>query len=774
MHPSTAWTSPGGDFSGGFSASAVVIGVGFYTWSTAQMAADVQGWLDSPTTNDGWFIIGLEPPTSNSSKRFNTRENPTGTLRPALTLDFTPPVILGGCCLPGDTCQVILSTNCSAMGGTFQGASETCMPNPCDDGACCAVDGNCSETEDETTCTTGGGSFQGVGTTCGGSSCPLNLEPFVDALPIPAVAQPVTGSPGGAATYEIAMRQVTQQLHRDLPPSTVWGYGDGPSGATYPGPTIEATANEQVTVTWINDITDDMGQPLQHYFTVDTCPHGANDQSARTVVHLHGAHAPAEFDGYPEDTFLPGAQDVYIYPNNQLPATLWYHDHALGITRLNVYLGLAGFYLVRDAFEQSLDLPSGEFEIPMLIQDKAINADGSLEYPEQWVDHFVGDQIVVNGKVWPYLDVKQGKYRFRILNGSGSRTLTLGLSESGMQFQQIGTDGGLLPDTVSLDEITLGPAERADVVLDFASFAPGTEIIMTNSAPAPFPGTPGVGVVPNVMKFIVQAGSGDTTPLPVTLRALNRIAEADAIQERDFVLRIGTDACTGTSWLINGLTWDDITEYPELGTTEIWSFINRSAMTHPMHMHLVMFQTLDRQPFQVVGEDIVTTGPPEPPAANEDGWKDTIRVPPNTITRVIAHFTDYTGKFAYHCHILEHEDHEMMRQFWAVGAVPLTVSKTLLSWGAIPGASAYDVLRGDLILLHDSAGDFSLSTEVCLINNQTATSWGIPANPGPGEGHWFLIRKLEGSMNGTYDSGTSSQIGSRDDGIDASGNDCPR
>ena len=132
-------------------------------------------------------------------------------------------------------------------------------------------------------------------------------------------------------------------------------------------------------------------------------------------MHLHGAHVQAEFDGYPEYTFLPGNQDVYTYPNSQLPATLWYHDHALGITRLNNYMGLSGMYLVRDPFEQSLDLPSGEYEIPLVIQDRSFNADGSLQYPNDWEEHFFGNTILVNGKVWPFLAVKTGKYRFRIL-----------------------------------------------------------------------------------------------------------------------------------------------------------------------------------------------------------------------------------------------------------------------------------------------------------------------------------------------------------------------
>jgi spore coat protein A len=459
------------------------------------------------------------------------------------------------------------------------------------------------------------------------------------------------------------MQQFQQQLHQDLPPTTLWGFE-----GLYPGPTIEVTRDVPITVRWINDLRDSMGNlRTQHYLPVDLCMHGPDHagNTPRTVVHLHGGHVPAAFDGYPESTFLPGEDDLYYYPNNQQSATIWYHDHALGITRLNVYMGLAAFYLVRDAFEQGLGLPSGEFEIPIVIQDRRFNPDGTLQYPATWEEHFFGDKILVNGKVWPLLNVKQGKYRFRLLNGSNSRTYTLALSNGGT-ITQIGTDGGLLPAPVPLAQLTITPGERADLILDFEGIAAGTEILLTNSAPAPYPGTPGVGVVPEVMKFVVTSESGDTTPIPPALRPIEILDENDATQFRDFVLRKQSEPCAGNFWLINDLGWDDITEYPVLGETEVWSFINQSGIVHPMHMHLVFFQILDRQPFEVIGGVITPTGPRVPPAPNEAGWKDTVQTNPMEITRVIARFEDYTGKFAYHCHILEHEDHEMMRQFEVV------------------------------------------------------------------------------------------------------------
>jgi cysteine-rich repeat protein len=597
-----SWATSGGDIDPTASAETVVGAEGaFYAWSSPRMATEVQAWVDGTTDNFGWLLLGNEVGTR-VTKRFDSRENLTASQWPRLTI-------------------------------RFQGTGSTTS----------------STTTSSTTTTT-----------------QFTLAPFVDPLPRPAIAQPVAGVPGAAASYRLAMRETVQQLHRDLPPTRVWGFGDGSTGATYPGPTIEATRGQAVTVTWVNDLRDASGAlRTTHLLPVDPCPHGAHDPTPRTVVHLHGAHAPAEFDGYPESTLLPGEEAPYTYPNQQLPATMWYHDHALGITRLNVYLGLAGLYLLRDAEERALALPAGEYEVPLVIQDRKFNLDGSLQFPAEWQEHFHGDTTLVNGKVWPYLEVKRGKYRLRLLNGSGSRTYTLALS-NGAAFTVIGSDGGLLPGPVTRTELTLGPAERSDVVVDFAGEPGGTAIRLINSAPAPFPGPPGVGVVPNVMEFRVIDLPGETAALPAALRALESIPESAAVRTREFLLRKGDDTCTGQRWSINGLRWDDITEFPELGTAEIWSFVNPSGMMHPMHMHLTMFQVLDRQPFTLENQVVVPTGSRVPPPAEEAAWKDTVRVAPGEIVRVIARFTDYKGRFAYHCHILEHEDHEMMRQFQTV------------------------------------------------------------------------------------------------------------
>ncbi|MBL8745728.1 MAG: multicopper oxidase domain-containing protein [Phycisphaerae bacterium] len=677
LFPDTFWTNAGGDFAPGASASTSV-NTGSTSWSSSGMVADVQSWVNSGATNFGWVLKGNEV-GSRTAKRFDSREHPTPSRRPVLNLTYTgAPPLSGACCLPSGDCAITLAGQCENQGGTYQGNGAGCSPNPCPPpptGGCCNPTTGACTTTTALNCAATGGVYLGDNVSCSPNPCPPGLVPFVDALPIPAVATPTTGVAGGAAHYDMVITRFTQKLHRDLPPTTVYGYA-----GTYPGPTIEAHAGQPVTVRWVNDLRSTSGQLLTtHDLLVDECLHGpdAAGPLPLTVTHLHGGHVPASSDGYPEDTFGPGSSSaVYDYPNNQRGATLWYHDHALGITRLNVYMGLAGFYLLRDATDDALNLPRGEYEIPLVIQDRSFFQDGRLKYNDIWMEHFFGDFILVNGKVWPFLNVAQGKYRFRLLNGSGSRAYTLSLS-NGRPITQIGSDGGLLGFPVPRMSVTILPGERADVVIDFAGIAPGTSVILQNSAPAPFPGEDGVGVVPNVMKFVVGSQPGHTDAVPATLSPVTPIPASTALRERPLVLRTVPFMCmhaserdfvngTGhgeTMWAINDLMWDDIVERPRLGTTEIWSWINRSNITHPMHMHLVEFQVLNRQAFTVVDGVPTPTGPIILPPPEEKGWKDTVQSPPGMITRVIAKFEHYTGLFSYHCHILEHEDNEMMRQF---------------------------------------------------------------------------------------------------------------
>ena len=662
FYPGSLWTSSGGDYLAGASATVSVGNNGTYVWSSGSMATDVQFWLDGGP-NHGWVIVGDEGQTE-TARRFDSRTNPDPGRRPVLTVDYTTTATVGACCLPSDSCVVVTAAECTVQGGSYQGDGVPCTPDPCNPilGACCFDDGTCLELT-SADCLAQSGTYQGDLTTCTADLCPLVLTPFVDALTVPPLAVPTSGTQGGVATYDITMQQFQRQLHSELPATTLWGY-DG----LFPGPTILATTDQPVTVNWINDLRDSTGSPrTDHYLTVDLCPHGAADEP-KTVVHLHGGHVPADVDGYPEHTFLPGAQETYLYPNHQQAATIWYHDHALGITRLNVMMGLAGAYVLVDSVESALNLPAGAYDLPLIIQDRKLNADGTLNYPASLQDMFFGDKVLVNGTVWPYLNVVRGKYRFRVLNGSNSRAYTLHLS-TGDPFDVIGTDGGLLAAPVTVDSLTITPGERYQIVVDFDLYSPGTEVILQNSAPAPFPGNPGEGVIPEILKFVVQGGSGGfTDDLPAALRPVPAIPESSAVVTRDLILDKQSDPCAGSEWLINGLHWDDITEYPVRGTTEIWRFVNDSGVMHPMHMHLVFFQVLDRTPIQVVGDSVVVVGPAVPVSPEEAGWKDTAPVGPNEMLRVITTFEDYLGKYAYHCHILEHEDHEMMRQFEVVAS----------------------------------------------------------------------------------------------------------
>lgn len=512
----------------------------------------------------------------------------------------------------------------------------------------------------------------------------MNLTKYVDKLPIPSVLSP-KAKINLVTYYEITMQEVMQQLHSELPPTKVWGYE-----GTYPGPTIEAAIYEKVRVKYINDLPMD-----KHLLPVDMTIHGADHgvPMVRTVVHLHGGHVAPEYDGHPDAWFTRNFEQVgskfektvYEYPNIQEATTLWYHDHAVGITRLNVYAGLAGFYIIRHKCEERLNLPKGNYEIPMVIQDRSFNDDGSLFYPTQpdppvsgvdpsIVPEFFGDTILVNGKVWPYLEVEPRKYRFRILNGSNSRFYSLQFDTDQVIWLQIGTDGGFLERPVRLNQLILAPAERADVIIDFSK-ASEQNIILVNDAPTPFPN----GVDPNpkttgqIMQFRVTLplSSKDTSSIPKYLNKVEKLEVDDAVKVRDLSLRESTDNYGRLFLLLTGRRWDyPITEKPQLNSTEIWRFINLTMDTHPMHLHLVQFQILDCQPFDVdyynQTAEIRFTGPPQLPALNERGWKDTVRANPGQITRVIARFEDFSGDYVWHCHILEHEDHEMMRPYEVV------------------------------------------------------------------------------------------------------------
>jgi spore coat protein A len=383
------------------------------------------------------------------------------------------------------------------------------------------------------------------------------------------------------------------------------------------------------------------------------------------VVHVHGARVPADSDGFPEHWSVPGSSTLFRYPNRQEAATLWYHDHTMGIERLNVYAGLLGAFLVRDPVEEALNLPSGEFEIPLMIFDRQLTADGQLYYPTSgspeapWVSEAYGDVVLMNGKIAPYLDVEARPVRFRIVNASNSRFYYLALSDC-TPLQQIGSDQGLLTRTVPSKTLTLAPAERADVVIDFRRLA-GQKLTLNSQA---F----------QLMQFRVKAvqtavAAPDT---PSVLREVKRIPASAAVRRRKLTLDTYTDPKTHMMlMLLNATYWrQPVTERPALGSTEIWEFLNLTEDTHPVHLHLVRFQVLDRQRFDVdeylSTRKVVLMSDPIAPADNESGWKDTVQAHPGLVTRIIVPFEGYPGRYVWHCHVLEHSAIEMMRPFEVV------------------------------------------------------------------------------------------------------------
>jgi spore coat protein A, manganese oxidase len=435
-------------------------------------------------------------------------------------------------------------------------------------------------------------------------------------LPILPVLPP-TSSDTTTDYYDITMQVGTKQI---VPGklTTIWGYN-----GMYPGPTIKARSERRTVIRQVNNLQESMS------------------------VHLHGGHTPPDSDGHPMDLIGPGATKTYIYPNNQVAATLWYHDHAIDVTGRHVYMGLAAFYLLSDSLEDSLPLPKGDNDIALLIQDRLFNSDGSLNYPI--TDNTVrtgvlGDTLLVNGAIQPYLEVGRRKVRFRILNGSNARIYKLALS-TGDGLIQVGSDGGLLSHPASRPAITVAPGERVDVVIDFSKYPVGTEVVLKNQNSFSTPS------LPDIMRFDVVREETDESSIPSTLRTIVRLPESSASVTRTLDLSQTFQNGRNDIWTINGKLYDPaiVDALPRLNTTEIWTLRNFSDQAHPIHIHDIEWQILD-----VDGV---------PPAPGDDGMKDTFLVPAGSVTRVIGTFTDNLGEYVSHCHILEHEDHAMMINF---------------------------------------------------------------------------------------------------------------
>jgi len=524
------------------------------------------------------------------------------------------------------------------------------------------------------------------------------LTKYVQPVPLPG-AGIVVASPSGPNRYSFSQTQIARQLHPSLPPTPLWAYDDG-SGlggqAGSFGMAVVAQSGTPLTV----DFTNNLPSTYPDWLPVDSrlAPFGSD---VRLMTHLHGGFVAADSDGNPAATplgFGPGETQRVFYTNQapQMPASLlWFHDHGLGTTRLNVFAGLAAAYIVRDEFDTGsesnpIGIPGGAYEVPLVVQDRRFNPDGTFLYPRSdvdgatWIGEYFGDTMLVNGKVWPFLDVEPRMYRFRILNGCNARILTLDVG--GPNLWQIGAEGGMWDVPVSVSRMVLAPAERADVLVDFRRFA-GQTLVMKNHKPT----RPVASPAPE-LEQVMQIRVGTTvtrngpTSIPSELPGGRKAELGRPVRTRFITLNeIDTDE---PSWFLNlnGVHFDEgpVTESPRVGTVEEWVYINMTGDTHPMHTHLVTFQVIGRTPFDVMAFEEAyeglhgvpggidpspfATGPMLPPEPDERGFKDTVKANPGFFTTIRARFElpqDVTApqRYVYHCHIVEHEDNDMMRPF---------------------------------------------------------------------------------------------------------------
>ena len=530
---------------------------------------------------------------------------------------------------------------------------------------------------------------------------------FVNPLPVPPV---LDGRNGG--TFTIDITQVNQWLGLIDPVTQqhlitkVWGYN-----GSYPVPSILARKDIPINIFWRNKLLNDNNQPLPHLLPIDRSidwafgdDHNWQSYGVPIVTHVHGGHTESASDGLPDNWYTPnfgrkgpgfikGDIAPYHYDNDQEAATIWYHDHALGVTRLNVYAGLAGYYLITDNNEANLQLtrrlPAAPYDLGLAIQDRMFTSTGQLFYPtlseEDNGEHGMlpevfGDFILVNGMTWPVLVVEPRQYRFRMLNGSDSRFYNLFLS-SGQQFIQIGSDQGLLYAPYAINQMLIAPGERKDIILDFSDPALwGQTIVLKNNAKTPYP--KGEAVDPQttgrIMAFRINKPldiNYPLTTLPATLRSQIISLQTD-LAPRKLIL-FETEDEYGRIMPILGTVEkgmlgfrDELTENPVMNATEIWELYNESEDAHPIHLHLVTMQMINRQKFVArineengKPENIRLVGQPKYPGPDEQGWKDTWVMMPGEVTKVIAKF-DRQGLYVWHCHILSHEEHDMMRPFF--------------------------------------------------------------------------------------------------------------
>ncbi len=526
------------------------------------------------------------------------------------------------------------------------------------------------------------------------------LTKYLEPVPVPG-AGIVVATPhavkSGVTRYSFTQTQIARQLHPQLPPTPLWAYDDGSGLAGQAGSfgmAVVAQTGSPVAV----DFTNRLPQTYPSWIPVDTRLTPLGNQ-VRVMTHLHGGFVAADSDGNPAITpngFGFGQTQSVYYPNQapQMPASLlWFHDHGLGATRLNVFAGLAAAYMIRDQYDtggagNANGLPHGPYEVPLVIQDRQFNPDGTFRYPTSdipgvsWIGEYFGDTMLVNGKVWPYLNVEPRLYRFRILNGCNARIMNLNIG--GARMWQIGAEGGMWDQPVPVSRLVLAPAERADVLVDFSQLAGMTTHVKNSNPPAPV-STPAphltqvmavhvTNMTPTPARIPTALVGGTRANLPVpAMKRFITLNEIEAETE-DWVLTL------------NGARFMDgaPTEAPRVGTVEDWYYINLTGDTHPMHTHLVTFQVMGRVPLDVdayaaaagsgplgvpgVDPTPYATGPMIPADPTERGFKDTVKANPGYFTIIRAKFDLPSGvkapqRFVHHCHIVEHEDNDMMRPY---------------------------------------------------------------------------------------------------------------
>ncbi|APU14353.1 MULTISPECIES: multicopper oxidase family protein [Actinoalloteichus] len=577
------------------------------------------------------------------------------------------------------------------------------------------------------------------------ASARTELTKFRDPLRIPPVLRPE-----GGELVTVVQRATWVRLHSELPPTRVWTY-DG----HLPGPTFDVRRGQRVRVAWTNEIEGPFPVTAVDVPLPQPGEPSPSDEPGRsgglpipevtqlppwTVVHLHGAVTAAGNDGWADNGVLPGEAQICEYRNDQPAMTLWYHDHAMMITRWNVYAGLLGMYLLRDEEEDALNLPSGDQEVPLIICDRNLDVDekgaltGALVHKTVEERGFSGPFTLVNGVIWPHLDVERRWYRFRVLNASNARTFTLSLrDERGEPITgtawQIGTDSGLLPALLPLPAagLVMAPAERVDLLIDFSVFA-GRRLRLVNAAANPGPN-------PEIMEFRVgrrrvtsdfrrpttvsgsyvrlrhdehghehgrrllvlangTSGHGELWEMHRLDPKHDHIPEFDGVTVHDGYVQV-QDARgeVVTYHRMSRVFEDTVNWFVRQDSWEQWDILNLTGPTHPIHVHLVRFQAVDRVRFDIGGFDQARGGTATPVRyvadgallPDERGWKDTIRVGSTELVSILSHFTGSTGRYMYHCHLLEHEDMGMMRPFVVAPDPVVTLMEKLHGHGGDHG-----------------------------------------------------------------------------------------